>query len=275
MDAGLARVLDEVRSRQGRVVALTGAGISAESGIPTFRSGDGFWVIGSRNYVPEEIATRAMFNRAPEEVWRWYLARFARVAGAEPNAAHRALVDLERALGERFTLVTQNIDGLHHKAGASRERTYCIHGEATLARCSDGCTRKLRELPVPARADPLAPLDDGERERLRCKGCGAWLRPHVLLFDEFYDEPYYRMDSALAAADAADLLLVVGTTGATTLPMRIGQIAAANGAYVVDVDPEPNMFSSLAEQHGFFARGPATTHVPGIVAALTGAPERS
>jgi NAD-dependent deacetylase len=269
VDGELERLLEDVGSRQGRVVALTGAGISAESGIPTFRSGDGYWVIGSRNYVPEEIATRAMFDRAPDEVWRWYLARFAGVAVAQPNAAHRALVTLERALGDRFTLVTQNIDGLHHKAGASRERTFCIHGEAALVRCSDGCTKKLRELPLPARTDPLVPLDSSERERLRCKGCGAWLRPHVLLFDEYYDEAFYRMDSALAAADAADLLLVVGTTGATTLPMRIGQMVAANGGLIVDVDPEPNMFSSLAERRGAFVQGPATAHVPGIVAVLT------
>lgn len=269
MDARLTQVVDDVRARRGRVVALTGAGISAESGIPTFRSGDGYWVIGSRNYMPEEIATRAMFDRAPDEVWRWYLARFASATSAEPNAAHHALVALERALGERFTLVTQNIDGLHHKAGASRERTFCIHGEAALVRCSDGCTKKLRELPLPARADPMQPLDPSERERLRCKGCGAWLRPHVLLFDEYYDEVYYRMDSALAAADAADLLLVIGTTGATTLPMRIGQMAAANGAWIVNVDPEPTMFSTLADKRGAFVQGPAATHVPAIVAELT------
>src|SRR5512138_4021579 len=124
MEQRLAELLEGVRARRGSVVVLTGAGVSAESGIPTFRGAEGFWVVGSRNYMPQEMATHAMFERDPQEVWRWYLYRFGVCARVEPNPAHHALAALDRALGDRFTLVTQNIDGLHLRAGATPERTY-------------------------------------------------------------------------------------------------------------------------------------------------------
>src|SRR5512144_3067857 len=139
MEPKLAELLAGVRARSGNVVALTGAGISAESGIPTFRGAEGYWVVGSRNYMPQEMATRAMFERDPAEVWRWYLYRFGVCKDARPNDGHRALAALERALGDAFALVTQNIDGLHVRAGSSRERTFEIHGDAGLVRCADEC----------------------------------------------------------------------------------------------------------------------------------------
>lgn len=268
MDAKLAGILEDVRRAEGRVVALTGAGISAESGIPTFRGAEGYWVVGSRNYMPQEMATREMFERSPEEVWRWYLYRFGVCRFAEPNAGHAALVRLEQALGERFTLVTQNIDGLHRRAGS--RKVYCIHGDAAWVRCAAECGAGLLDLPeFPARQkdDPFTPED---RARLTCPRCGAWLRPHVLWFDEYYDEPYYRMESALRAAGQADLLLVVGTSGATNLPMQIGRLCFQNGAAVVDVNPDENPFAELAQraERGYFARGSACERLPEIVAAL-------
>ncbi|HVV49677.1 MAG TPA: Sir2 family NAD-dependent protein deacetylase, partial [Polyangia bacterium] len=102
----------------GPIVFLTGAGISAESGIPTFRGAEGYWRVGSRNYQPTEMAAAAAFARMPEEVWRWYLYRRGVCRAAAPNDAHRALVALERRLGARFLLVTQNVDGLHLRAGS-------------------------------------------------------------------------------------------------------------------------------------------------------------
>jgi len=270
LEPRLREILDEVRGSQGRVVALTGAGISAESGIPTFRGKEGFWVVGSRNYMPQEMATHAMFTIEPEEVWRWYLHRFGVVRQAAPNAGHEALVRLERGLGGRFTLVTQNIDGLHRRAGASDERTYCIHGDAAWVRCSQECGVGRLALPDLTVADPRTPLSARERARLTCPRCGGWLRPHVLWFDECYDEENYRFDSTLRAAEAADLLLVVGTSGATNLPMRVGQLCFSGGSALVDVNPEENPFSELAERspRGFFARGSATARLPEIVAAL-------
>jgi NAD-dependent deacetylase len=267
MEEKLERILRSVRDRDGRVVVLTGAGISAESGIPTFRGHEGIWVVGSRNYMPQEMATWEMFEEAPAEVWRWYLHRFGGVFAARPNAGHAALVALEGALGDRFTLVTQNIDGLHRRAGS--QRVLCIHGDAAWARCSAECGLGRVDLPplVPRGMEPLA---EGECAALKCPRCGRWLRPHVLLFDEFYDEENYRMDSALRAAARADLLLVVGTSGATNLPMQIGELAFRRGTAMVDVNPEPNPFSELAQElpHGFFAQGSACERLPPIVAAL-------
>jgi NAD-dependent deacetylase len=271
MEERLASILADVRRARGRVVALTGAGISAESGIPTFRGTEGYWVVGSRNYMPQEMATHAMFATAPEEVWRWYLYRFGVCKDAQPNEGHRALVALDRALGDRYHLVTQNIDGLHLRAGSTPERTSSIHGDAAFVRCADACSPGKLALPVlgPRAAD--APLTREDRETLRCPRCGAWLRPHVLWFDEYYDEENYRMDTALRAASRADLLIVVGTSGATNLPMQIGELAWRRGIAMVDVNPEENPFSELCGKspRGFFARGTACERLPEIVLALT------
>jgi NAD-dependent deacetylase len=271
MEERLARILEGLRRSRGRVVALTGAGISAESGIPTFRGAEGYWVVGSKNYMPQEMATLAMFERVPEEVWRWYLYRFGVCRGALPNDGHRALVALDRALGDRFHLVTQNIDGLHLRAGATPERTSCIHGDAAFVRCAAECGVGRVALPDLGARDATTPFTAEDRARLACPRCGAWLRPHVLWFDECYDEENYRMDTALRAAARMDLLLVVGTSGATNLPMQIGEIAWRRGVAMIDVNPEENPFSELCEQsaRGFFARGRACERLPEIVAALT------
>ena len=268
MERELESILGEVRRSLGRVVVLTGAGISAESGIPTFRGAGGYWVVGSQNYMPQEMATREMFERAPEEVWRWYLYRFGVCRFAEPNEGHRALYRLEAALGDRFTLVTQNIDGLHRRAGS--KRVYCIHGDAAYVRCSNECGAGLLDLPAFPSRDKAEPLTGADRARLTCGLCGGWLRPHVLWFDEYYDEPYYRMESTLRAAEEADLLLVVGTTGTTNLPMQVGRIAFARGSALVDVNPEENPFAELARrsERGFVARGSACEKLPAIAEAL-------
>ncbi len=270
MEPKLERILREVDEARGRVLVLTGAGISAESGIPTFRGKEGYWVVGSRNYMPQEMATHEMFLRSPAEVWRWYLYRFGVVRHAEPNAGHRALAALEQALEERFTLVTQNIDGLHHRAGSSERRTYCIHGDAAWVRCAADCGVGRLALPDFSHRAGNEPLTVEDRRRLTCPRCGGWLRPHVLWFDEYYDEENYRMQSALRAADQASLLLVVGTSGATNLPMQIGEICWRRHAALVDVNPEYNPFAEMAESipQGFFARGTACGRLPEIAAAL-------
>jgi NAD-dependent deacetylase len=271
MEEKLRRILGDVREARGNVVVLTGAGISAESGIPTFRGREGIWVVGSRNYMPQEMATLEMFERDPAEVWRWYLYRFGVCTDARPNPGHDALVALEGALGDRFTLVTQNIDGLHRRAGS--RQVYCIHGDAAYVRCADACGIGVVDLPPGLVPRGDAPLSPAERKVLTCPRCQGWLRPHVLWFDEYYDEPHYRMDSALRAAGAADLLLVVGTSGATNLPMQIGRMVFQRGAALVDVNPEENPFAEMAEAspRGFFARGSACERLPEIVAELAGA----
>jgi len=267
IDDRLTALLDDVRQSNGSVLVLTGAGISAESGIPTFRGHDGYWVVGSRNYTPQEMATLAMFHRRPEEVWKWYLHRFTVCRKAEPNAGHRAIVRLEEALQDRFRLVTQNIDGLHRRAGSSAARTYCIHGDSAWIRCSAECSRSLSPMPFLPDLAHQDQLGDEHHRHLTCPHCGAWMRPHVLWFDECYDEEYYRLESTLQAAMTASLLLVVGTSGATNLPMHVGSVVLESGGAIVDINPQDNPFSEMAgrSKRGCRVRGTAVKCLPEIV----------
>ena len=266
------RVLSRFDPSMGLVVFLTGAGISAESGIPTFRGPDGYWRVGSKNYHPEELATRSSFDRDPELVWSWYLYRRAVCLGAEPNPAHRAIHDLETALGDRFLLVTQNVDGLHQRAGSTRERTYAIHGHLERMRCAAECTRELLSFPdgVGESWERGRALGPTERVGLRCPRCGEWTRPHVLWFDECYDESWYRFESAIRAARAASLLVVVGTAGQTNLPFQMVSIAHAQGTPLLVINQDRSPFSDMAEEQplGAFLRGPAGELVPDVAAAI-------
>ena len=273
MDERLVSILSGAMSEDGSCVVLTGAGISAESGIPTFRGKEGYWVVGSREYHPQEMATNAMFGRMPDEVWQWYLYRRGVCHNADPNPAHLALVDLEQALGDRFLLITQNVDGLHRRSGNSRERTYEIHGNIDTMRCKRGCTSEIYPIPdeVPFKQKGDA-LTDSDRAMLRCPRCGESTRPHVLWFDECYDEQWYRFQSSLTAAMQAALLLVIGTSGATNLPMQVGGIVAQRGAAMIDINPQPNPFSRMAtaSSKGCFVQSGAGDALPEIVAHLIG-----
>lgn len=263
----LESLLDGWRAGGGPLVFLTGAGISAESGIPTFRGNDGFWTVGSARYASQDLATRAMFDREPETVWCWYLARFAAAASARPNQAHRAIAELQQAYPERVLLVTQNVDGLHQRAGSPGRQTFAIHGDARVMRCARGCG-DLVELPVIAVGNERHRLADGVRATLTCASCGGWMRPHVLWFDEYYDEVHYRSDSAMSAAATSELLVVVGTTGATSLPMRIAMDVARRGVPIVDVNIEDTPFSTLARRLGVVVREAAGAAVPRIARHL-------
>lgn len=267
MDPDATALVDRALTGDGLVTVLTGAGISAASGIPTFRGPEGYWTVGAREHTPQQLATRAMFTRAPADVWAWYLYRLGVCRAAQPNPAHAAVVALERALGDRFLLITQNVDGLHLRAGSTPERTYAVHGEIEWVRCAEECTPQRHRMP-----DEVGPKARGEaltaddRAALRCARCGGWLRPHVLWFDETYDEPRFRFDSALRAARRTALLLTVGTSGATTLPMLVAQRAAATGATLIDINTDDNPFGALARRTGgALLRRPATDALPGLV----------
>jgi NAD-dependent deacetylase len=266
-----AQAIAERLGDKGLLVVLTGAGISAESGIPTFRGPGGFWTVGSEAYRPEEMATFGMFTRHPEAVWQWYLYRFGLCRHAEPNPGHRAVREMEEALTDRFLLITQNVDGLHLRAGNTEARTFQIHGNIGKVRCSRECTHDVRPMPAAVREKAKeAPLTEDDRAALHCPGCGAWQRPHVLWFDESYNEHHYRFESSIQAAIAADVLITVGTSGATNLPTQVGTIAAQKGALLVDVNPEANPFSDLATRAGgHFLKGPSGTVLPEIAKALT------
>ncbi len=274
LGSDIEALLDDAVTQGGRIVVLTGAGVSAASGIPTFRGPEGYWTVGSTVYTPMQLATRAMFHREPDQVWAWYLHRLAVCRAAEPNPAHHAVAELDRGLGERFTLITQNVDGLHLRAGSNPDRTYQVHGAIDLMRCVEECSADL--VPVPSDIAPLAPgdaLTESHRVLLRCPTCHGPARPHVLWFDETYDEERYRFHSALAAAGDAALLVTVGTSGATTLPNLVVERAMRHGAALIDVNPEPNPFGDLAARvaRGAAVRSPATDVLPPICERLLAA----
>ena len=242
----------------GPILWLTGAGISAESGVPTFRGEEGYWKVGSRNYQPQELATRAAFRAMPDDVWAWYLYRRGVCHRAEPNEAHRALVALERRIGDRFQLVTQNVDGLHQRAGT--ERVFAIHGNIDRMRAG----RRHAAIPDGIATDWPRGRRLGAAERALLQLDGRAARPHVLWFDECYDEAHFRFESSLAAAASASLLVVVGTTGATNLPMQIGMLCARQGTPSIVIDPEANPFAKIVQDGGlgFFLQGLAGEWVP-------------
>ena len=272
MTPELAALLDDVRAGSGKIVALTGAGISAESGIPTFRGEEGYWTVGSRVYQPQEMATMAMFRARPDAVWPWYLWRRAVCRQAQPNPAHASLVTLEERYGERFRLVTQNVDGLHLRAGNSMERTWQIHGNIDYMRCLQECSSDLYAIPTVLDGWTRGrPLDEDTRCQLTCPRCGASARPHVLWFDEMYDEARYRFESSLRVSAEAELLLIVGTAGATNLPNHMVSTALRTGAAIVDINPQENVFAAAARRarRGAAVTASAGEALPSIVEGLT------
>ena len=268
--AAAAAIRQRIR-QGGPVTVMTGAGISAESGIPTFRGPEGYWTVGSREYQPQEMATHAMFSRHPEAVWQWYLYRMDTCRRAEPNAGHHALVVMEKRLPGRFTLITQNVDGLHLRAGSRPETTFQIHGNVFYMRCAAPCTADIFSLPagLPGK-QKNEPLTAAEKRHLKCPRCGGWARPHVLWFDEMYDETHFRFESALATAARTDLLIIVGTAGATNLPNQVARVVKHRGGTVIDINVERNVFSDLALSggSGFFIQGPSGRVLPDIAGVI-------
>ncbi len=256
--------------RPGHVLALTGAGVSAESGIPTFRGKEGYWTIGSREYHPQDLATHHAFERMPWEVWAWYLYRLGVCRRAEPNAAHAALVALATGLPDRFALITQNVDGLHRRAGTPPHQMFTIHGDISQMRCADDCT--LDRYPIP---DAVPMVDRGEavsddsRALLVCPRCGAMTRPHVLWFDESYDEPRFHLDTVRRLAAGAALLVIVGTSAQTNLPWQVVTLADRARATIVDINPLDNPFGEFAK--GGCLRMPAATVLPALVRGILAA----
>ena len=218
--------LPEARAALGaarRLVVLTGAGVSAASGIPTFRGAGGMW----KRYRPEELASPAAFRRAPELVWSWYALRLKLASEAEPNAAHLALVQLER--GREVTVVTQNVDGLHHRAGS--RRVLELHGSLLRSRCTR-CHR--RELLTPGFGSPP-----------RCPDCGAPTRPDVVWFGEAL--PLETFEEAVETCREADLALVIGTSAVVEPAASLGRLAAACGACLIEINPEATPLTPFAD----------------------------
>lgn len=256
-----------------RVVITTGAGISAESGIPTFRGQEGYWTVGAREYHPQEMATQAAFREMPREVWRWYLYRKGICNAAEPNAAHHELAKLKQAIGDRLMLVTQNVDGLHLRAGNSLARTIQVHGNTDYMRPIDG---DRTPIPIPSSITQLGREDlvTDEIWAQLVSSDGRATRPHVLWFDEYYEEELYRSTSAINAASECHLFVVIGTSGAASIPYRMAEVALANGAVLIDINPDDDPFAGHARElakhgKGLWLQGGGTTWVPELVRRLT------
>jgi NAD-dependent deacetylase len=256
-------------ARDGLVVALTGAGVSAESGIPTFRGKEGYWTIGAREYHPQELATNEAFQRMPWSVWAWYLYRRGVCMAAAPNDGHTALVEMAKALGDRFALVTQNVDGLHRRAGSPDATTFPIHGDISLMRCARDCT--LARTPIPDAVPALArgeDVTDAIKALLVCPRCKGMSRPHVLWFDEAYDEERFFLVTVRSLAEKASLLVVAGTSAQTNLPWQVVSLADRAGATIVDINPEDNPFGDIAARSGGVIRGPSAGALTAIARAL-------
>ncbi len=230
--------------RARRAVAFTGAGISAESGVPTFRGKEGLWT----KFKPEELASITGFLANPDLVWEWYQHRRRVIEEVQPNPAHYALVEMEMLFPD-FVVITQNVDRLHHRAGSTHvielhgnlEENYCLH-------CGEPYTE---------------PIDLSQKQVPHCPHCGGLIRPAVVWFGEMLPEAAFA--AAEQAARNADLLLSIGTSGEVFPAAQIPVLARTHGAVVIEVNPEPTMISSYAH---LILRLPASKALPALVALL-------
>lgn len=239
-----------------RVVVFTGAGVSRESGIATFRDvDDGLWT----RYDPMEMATREGYVRDPEYVWGWYEHRFGLAERAAPNAGHRALAAMETLLPE-LTVVTQNVDGLHARAGSSDVLE--LHGSIHRFRC---LSRQHRDRTVTGTNAyfTLEELGDQTERPPRCPYCGELVRPDVVWFGEMLDEAV--VARAFELARACDVMLVVGTSGVVQPAASLPHVAQAGRAFIVDVNPE---FDEVARTADLFLQGAGGDVLPWLLDAM-------
>ena len=241
MMPALSSPLQSVLARAEHVVAFTGAGISAESGVPTFRGDNGIW----KKMRPEELASMNGFLANPALVWEWYQHRRAIIHGVRPNAGHEAIAEMERVFPQ-VTVVTQNIDNLHRRAGSrvvielhgNIERNYCV-------RCGAAYGEHGTPLPdnVPA-----------------CVQCGGLIRPDVVWFGEMLPEDAWA--DATRACESADLLISIGTSGVVYPAASLPLVAKRAGGFLVEVNPEPTPLTSSVDE---YLQGPAGTLLPYLV----------
>lgn len=241
----LEEIIKQVSNKNKRnlFTFLTGAGISSESGIPTYRGSDGIWIKGTQFHKPEEFGTFRYFKENPEEVWQYSLFRKKMFENAQPNTAHSELVEIENILKDRFHLITQNIDNLHRRSGT--ERIFEIHGNNREIKCSNGC-KEIVNLPEEIKGKDIdEDLTERDIELLKCQSCGSWMRPNILWFDEYYNEQTHKKFSSLKIAKNSGVLFIIGTSGATSLPIAITETTLKYGGTIVDINTEDNQFTAL------------------------------
>jgi NAD-dependent deacetylase len=220
----MSNPVGEIRS----VAVLTGAGISAESGVPTFRGEGGLW----HNYRAEDLATPLAFRKNPQLVWEWYNWRRGLIGACQPNAAHWTLAEMERYFDE-FVLITQNVDGLHHLAGS--QQLVELHGSIWRMRCTRMC-----QSPWEDRAVPLPELPP------HCPACGALARPDVVWFGESL--PGEALNGAFVAAQSCHMMLVIGTSALVQPAASLPVVALQSGAYVVEINPQQTPLSNAVDK---------------------------
>jgi NAD-dependent deacetylase len=240
----LSRELDALLGGAESVCVLTGAGISAESGVATFRGADGLWA----KLKPEELANFDAFMRNPELVWEWYSYRRQIVHDVQPNAGHRALVEMQSIVRD-FTLVTQNVDNLHQRAGSTGVRE--LHGNIERSYCIS-CGKFETDIDV-----------GKEKKAPRCRHCGGLLRPDVVWFGEMLPEEEF--EAAESAARRCELMFSVGTSAVVYPAAGLPLIARNAGAYVVEVNMERTEISSRIDETLI---GPSGTILPELVSIM-------
>jgi NAD-dependent deacetylase len=201
------------------VTVLTGAGISADSGVPTFRGEEGLW----KQFKAEELATPEAFDANPEIVWEWYHWRRGIISTKEPNSAHAALVELEKKIPS-FTLITQNVDGLHTLAGS--RNLIELHGNLWRLRCT-GCSRVVEERSLQL---PLLP---------KCTRCSALMRPDVVWFGESLDSN--NLERSFRASREGEIMLVIGTSAVVQPAASFASVAKNTGAFVIEINTVPSL----------------------------------
>jgi len=230
--------------RTSRLAALTGAGVSQESGLRTFRDAqEGLW----KQYKPEDLASPQAFERDPKLVWDWYAWRREAVKGARPNPGHYALVEIEKHIPE-FTLITQNVDGLHRMAG--NRNIYELHGNIQRVRCSH-CSEFAED------------WEDDTESVPQCKVCSGLLRPDVVWFGESL--PRDQLAGAVEAAGTCEFFFSIGTSGVVQPAASLAHAVHSRGAVVVEVNAEPTPLTPKAD---FFLQGRSGEILPELVKAV-------
>jgi len=273
MSKELAKRLAELLKQKPKTAVLTGAGISAESGIPTFRGKDGLW----NKFEPTQLATPEAFRENPELVWKWYIWRMALIARAKPNAGHLAVAKLEKLL-PNFLLITQNVDGLHRIAGS--KRLVELHGNIFEGKCRFCGARygedEFKSLWPLADRGFLASLTEEEvKEKLfkeiergnlpKCRLCGELVGPGVVWFGE--ELPQEALSRAVSFSESSELFFSVGTSAVVQPAASLPLLAKRNGAVLVEVNPEETPLSPYCD---FVFRSSASFALPQIVSSLEG-----
>jgi len=233
-------------------VALTGAGVSRESGIPTFREAQtGLWA----QFDPTQLVTPEAFRRDPKLVWQFYQSRRARLAGVQPNPGHYALAKLEERYPD-FSIITQNVDDLHERAGSTN--VIRLHGRLSANKCSAAC----RGEPTPVdHTDPEA------QDPPLCPYCGAFIRPDVVWFNEMLPAREIALAEEICAS--ADVVLVIGTSGMVRPASLLPGIARRAGAKIIEINPQASEITRIAHVH---IAGPSGEVLPALLALLESMP---